>query len=230
MNEAITATRTQLARQIQHWGLATTRLGNFDYLASPNAWNGLERYLGTSIKKTLKLAVSRLQLQIGKLRAALKNVRTEAELKRVQRQLVAFRKDYLRTEVTLDFYADAIIVRSNPRLEPLLRACDSLAYKSLKSVLDQLNKPTPLVLTYVDKGLGASILKAGLRLWDQSILSPVAAIKIVNHNLYRPTALIHETGEGWLVLETVQPEGKKPVSADDWQRGARLDAGTVLGS
>lgn len=38
------------------------------------------------------------------------------------------------------------------------------------------------------------------------------------------------TGEGWLVLETVQPEGKKPVSAADWQRGARLDAGTVLGS
>jgi len=38
------------------------------------------------------------------------------------------------------------------------------------------------------------------------------------------------TGEGWLVLRTVQPEGKKPVAADDWQRGARLDSDTRLGT
>lgn len=38
------------------------------------------------------------------------------------------------------------------------------------------------------------------------------------------------TGDGWLVLETVQPEGKKPVPALDWQRGARIDASTVLGT
>jgi len=37
------------------------------------------------------------------------------------------------------------------------------------------------------------------------------------------------TGQGWLTLETVQPEGKKPVSARDWRRGARIDADTVLG-
>ncbi|NJK84582.1 MAG: hypothetical protein HC912_13145 [Saprospiraceae bacterium] len=40
---------------------------------------------------------------------------------------------------------------------------------------------------------GASILKAGLRLWDDSI-SPVAVIKIAQHNLFRPTSAIHETG------------------------------------
>jgi methionyl-tRNA formyltransferase len=38
------------------------------------------------------------------------------------------------------------------------------------------------------------------------------------------------TGQGWLVLETVQPEGKKPVAADDWRRGARIDPTTVLGA
>jgi len=38
------------------------------------------------------------------------------------------------------------------------------------------------------------------------------------------------TGSGWLVLDTVQPSGKKPVSAADWQRGARLDDPTVLGT
>lgn len=194
MNESAVATRTQLARQIDHWGLATSRLGDFANLASPSAWNGLEIYLGASIKQTLKSAVLRLQVQVERLRTTLGRVQNQAKLKQLQHQLVAFRKDYLRTETTLDFYADAIIIRSNPKLEPLLRACDTLAYESLKSVLDQLDKKTPLVLTYVDKGLGASILKAGLRLWDPSIQSPVAAIKIVNHNLYRPTALIHETG------------------------------------
>ena len=41
--------------------------------------------------------------------------------------------------------------------------------------------------------MGASILKAGLRLWDGNV-SAVAAIKVTQHNLYRPTAIIHETG------------------------------------
>mgnify|MGYP006993421107 CR=1 FL=1 len=36
----------------------------------------------------------------------------------------------------------------------------------MAQLLDQLGKSTPVVLTYIDKGLGASILKAGLRLWD----------------------------------------------------------------
>jgi len=194
MNESIVTARAHLSRQIEHWSLATTRLGDFNNLASPSAWNGLERYLGATIKDTLKLAVVRLQFQVGELRSSLRRAEDDAELKHIQRRLVVFRKAYLRAEITLDFYADAIIIRSNPRLEPLLRACDCLAYKSLKLVLDQLNKKTPLVLTYIDKGLGASILKAGLRLWDQNVQNPAAVIKIVNHNLYRPTALIHETG------------------------------------
>jgi hypothetical protein len=62
------------------------------------------------------------------------------------------------------------------------------------AALDQLGRTTPPVLTYIDKGLGASILKAGLRLWDGSTENPAAVIKIVRHNLYRPTSLIHEAG------------------------------------
>jgi hypothetical protein len=60
-------------------------------------------------------------------------------------------------------------------------------------VLDQLGKPTPVTLTYLATGMGAAMLKVGLRLWDGS-KSPVASIKITRHNLHRPTALIHETG------------------------------------
>jgi len=37
------------------------------------------------------------------------------------------------------------------------------------------------------------------------------------------------TGDGWLVLDAVQPEGKKAVAAADWRRGARIDADTRLG-
>jgi hypothetical protein len=63
----------------------------------------------------------------------------------------------------------------------------------MQELLKALGKDAPPVLTYVDKGVGASILKAGLRLWDGNI-SAVAAVKITQHNLFRPTAIIHETG------------------------------------
>jgi hypothetical protein len=76
----------------------------------------------------------------------------------------------------------------------LLRACDILAHRSMSALLDQLGHTTPVTLTYVDKGLGASILKAGLRLWDGGAENPADAIKIVRHNLLRPTAMIHEAG------------------------------------
>ena len=71
----------------------------------------------------------------------------------------------------------------------------------------------PRVLVYQDKGTGASILRAGVRLWAPGAIMPVAAIKIVRHNLYRPTSLFHETGHqvahltGWtdVACETRSP-------------------------
>lgn len=38
------------------------------------------------------------------------------------------------------------------------------------------------------------------------------------------------TGKGWLILEVVQPEGKKATDAGDWIRGARLDPDELLGT
>jgi hypothetical protein len=150
-----------------------------------------------------------------------------AALAEVRRKLLAFRRQYLRTETTLDFFADAITVRTNSQLAGLLRACDTLAYRSMSQLLDQLGKTTPVVLTYLDKGLGASILKAGLRLWDGGEVSPVAAIKIVRHNLLRPTALIHEAGHqvahiaGWTheLAATFQSaiSGTSSELADIWR-------------
>jgi hypothetical protein len=63
----------------------------------------------------------------------------------------------------------------------------------MRELLQPLGKPVPYVLTYIEKGIGASILKAGLRLWDGNV-SHIAATKITQHNLFRPTAIIHEAG------------------------------------
>lgn len=184
----------QLEREVAHWNMAASRLGDIESLASAEAWEGLEHYVGAALRRNLSGAVQRLRRQSGELRRKLEAARTPEEFEGVRSRLVAFRRSYLRTETTLDFYADAVNTRTNPRISALLRGCDTLARRSMSAVLDPLGKPVPHVLTYLDKGLGASILKAGLRLWDGGTLNPAAAIKVVRHNLYRPTSLIHEAG------------------------------------
>ena len=189
-----TLDRSELSRQVAHWSMAAYRLQKLEDLASPDAWDGLETYLGVTVRKTLERTAERLERRAAALRAALAGARTRTDLEGVGRQLIAFRRHYLRTETTLDFYADAINTRTNPKIAALLRACDALAYRSMAQALEPLNKPVPVVLTSLDKGLGARILKAGLRLWDGGTVSPAAAISIVRHNLLRPTSLIHEAG------------------------------------
>ncbi len=226
MIDADEATRIQIARQVSHWTMAASRLGKLEDLASPRAWEGLERYVGLVLRQNLTEAVNHLQQEATALGAQWHEAKTDEELKQVRRQLVTFRRQYLRTETLLDFYADALNTRTNPDIAALLRACDVLARRSMAQVLDHLGKMTPPVLTYIDKGLGASILKAGLRLWDGSTESLVAAIKIVRHNLYRPTALIHESGHqfahiiGWneelaAALQRELPRDSREV-ADVW--------------
>ena len=128
------------------------------------------------------------------LTAELRAATTAEQLEQLRRRILRFRTRYLQVETALDFYWHAINSRTTPRLAALLRSCDILATRSMEDVLVPLRRDVPPVLTYVDKGLGASILRAGLRLWDGGSLSPAAAIKVTRQNLYRPTALIHETG------------------------------------
>jgi hypothetical protein len=183
----------QMERQVAHWVSAAQRLA-LDDLASRDAWGHLEQYLGISLRKHLTGVLERLHGEAAALEALQRAARSRAAQVEVHRKLVAFRHQYMRTETTLDFFADALSTRTNPRMGALLRACDSLAHRSMAQLLDQLDKTTPVALTYVEKGLGASILKAGLRLWDGGEACPVAAIKVTRHNLLRPTALIHEAG------------------------------------
>lgn len=187
------ATAAQTERQVAHWVSAALHL-DLEDLASPEAWACLEQYLGLSLRRHLAGVIQRLHDDARVLAAAQRAAHSRIARTQVQRQLIAFRHQYLRAETTLDFFADAINTRTSARIAALLRACDSLAQRSMAQLLDQLGHTTPPALTYIDRGLGASILKAGLRLWDGGRASPVAAIKITRHNLLRPTALIHEAG------------------------------------
>lgn len=186
--------RRNLARQIDHWTSAAARLSRLDDLAGPDAWERLEQYLGLSLRRHLAGVVDRVVRRGELVRASVTSADNAREVAALRRQLLAFRRDYLRAETTLEFYADAINTRTNAVQGALLRACDTLAYRSMAAILEPIGYETPVALTYIDKGLGASILKAGLRLWDRGAPSPAAAIKLVRHNLDRPTSLVHEAG------------------------------------
>jgi hypothetical protein len=192
LNE-IDAVRAQVQRQVLHWTLAASRLV-LDDLAAGSAWNHLERYLGIAVRTHLQGVIDRLAADARALVAEQDAAFSTEALADVSRRLLVFQQRYLRAETTLDFFADAINVRTNPEVSALLRACDTLAHRSMATLLDAVNKPVPVALTYIDKGRGASILKAGLRLWDGGAVCPVAVIKVTRHNLLRPTALVHEAG------------------------------------
>lgn len=179
-----------LQAQLAHWQLSIDRIGELDDIASKQGWLDLESSAGTTLRSVMASAVNRLKHRATAISAEIRrDATTEARA-----ALQALRRDYLRTEVTLDFFADAINTRTSGKIRALLAAADLIATKSMVAVLPPLEHAVPPVLTYLDKGLGASILKAGLRLWDQNSINPVAAIKIARHNLLRPTALLHETG------------------------------------
>lgn len=191
----LVAVRSQVARQVGHWRGAVIALDNLDNFASPDAWCRLERNLGQSLRANLRGAVDRLARDGDVLVAELRAADTADELELLRRHVVRFRRQFLRVETALEFYGGAVNDRSSQRLGALLAACDILAVRTLDSILTPLGKPVPPVLTYVDKGLGASILRAGLRLWDGQTLSVAAAIKLTRHNLNgRPTSLLHEAG------------------------------------
>lgn len=184
----------ELGRQVAHWRAATVGLRDLSGFASSAAWAMLERYLGQALRGRLQDAVVVLERQADVLAAELRAATTPTERERLRIHIIEFRRRYERTETALDFFGDAVNTRTNPRIGAILAACDLLAVQSMRVVLDPLQIRVPPVLSYVDKGMGASILRAGLRLWDGTTISPVAAVRIARHNLYRPTALIHETG------------------------------------
>jgi hypothetical protein len=190
-----TVIRVQVARQVAHWRAAVVALDDLENFASAAAWASLEQYLGTSLQGNLRGAVERLRRESDVLAAQLRAAETADELERVRRNVVRFRRRFLAVEKGVEFYGDCVASRASPKLGALLTACDILAQRSLEQVLTPLGKKVPPVLSWVSSGIGASVLRSGLRLWDGRTLSVAAAIKLTRHNLNgRPTALLHEAG------------------------------------
>jgi hypothetical protein len=210
-----------VARQVAHWRAAATELGDFDALAPAAAWRELEGYLELTIRHELTAAVDRLRRDGEVLDARLRAARSVAHLLSLRRDVVGYRGEIGRVETVLAFFAEAVKSRTTPKLAAILRGCDVLAGMSMDAVLRPLGRRTPPVLTYIDKGLGASIMRAGLRLWDPESINPVAAIKLTRHGLGRPTALIHESGHqvaaivGWNgELAQLLERGMAPAGAE----------------
>ncbi|WP_405957266.1 hypothetical protein [Streptomyces phaeochromogenes] len=227
----------QLAAELRHWRRAAHELTDLDMVAAPQAWAGLESYLGTSVRAGLIRSARAVATRADQLAAQLPGTTAQDDLARLRDRVLSLRQSYVRAETVLDFFGDAVATRTNPRLAELLRGLDLLAVDAMDRILGPLGIPVPPVLVYLDKGLGASILRAGIRLWDAS-LSPAAAIKITRHNLLRPTAVLHEVGHqvahltNWTdelataLNEVLAPTS--PVAAEAWHGWASEVAADVV--
>src|SRR5204863_8420342 len=138
----------------------------------------LEGYLEITVRKEIAAAVDRLGRDGDVLVVRLRAARSMADLTAVRRDVVRYRAAVGRVETVLEFFGEAVKSRTTPKLAAILRGCDVLAVMSMDAVLRPLGRRAPPVLTYIDKGLGASIMRAGLRLWDPESINPVAAIKL----------------------------------------------------
>jgi hypothetical protein len=228
--------RATLEAELRHWTAAVRALAELDAFASPAAWAQLESYVGQSIRSSLAGTVSRLSGQADRVALELAAATNAGQLARARRGLLALRRRYVQVETVVAFFADAVATRSSSRLGATLRGLDALAVDSMEQVLRPLGIAVPPVLTYLDKGLGASILRSGARLWDAS-LSPVAAIKVTHHNLTQPTSLVHETGHqvahltGWdtelaaAMHDLLAP--RAPEAAERWRDWASEVAADV---
>jgi hypothetical protein len=194
MTDIDAAVLAQLMRQIAHFSDAAVRLGDLSSVASPTGWQSLERQLGAAIRAVLEQGIARLARRANALRAQALAAENASELRAVRTTLLAFRRDYLAFEAVVEFFGDAINTRTSADIGAQLRALDFIAQRSIQEVLTPLGRRAPPVLTYLRKGIGASILSEGLKLWDNRSRSPVAAIKVVRHNLVRPTSILHEAG------------------------------------
>ena len=183
--------RRQLGAEIAHWRHAVGALADIDALSSAVAWAGLEEYLRTGLRARLRSVVAGLELEGAQLQTAFN---ADGDTRELRGRLLRLRDRYVQAETVLDFFGDAVATRADPSAAALLRGLDTVAGDSIEVVLRPLGIETPPVLVYFDKGLGASILRAGVRLWDRANPSPVAAIKMTRHNSGHPTALLHETG------------------------------------
>jgi hypothetical protein len=184
-----------LERQVAHWLAAAKTFRDAEEFASLEAWRAVEADVGAPIRRRLHEAVEDL-IATGEssMRLVAAARQDPVGLREAATAVQRFRRRYMAIDTTLDFFGDAVNSRTSPSLRAALRTLDRLAVASMRPPLERVGKPVPSALVYADKGSGASILKVDTAMWAAGLRNPVAAIKIVRHNLYRPTSLFHETG------------------------------------
>lgn len=184
-----------LKRQLAHWLAAARTFRDAEEFASLEAWRSVERDTGAPLRKQMNVIVEELIAMGEAAGRLLDEAANDAQrLPAAAAAVLLFRRRYVQVDTTIDFLGDAVNSRTSAVLRAALSNLDDLAVASMTPALERAGKPIPRVLTYQDKGTGASILRAGVRLWAPGAVMPVAAIKVVRHNLYRPTSLFHETG------------------------------------
>lgn len=209
----------QLRAEVTHWRLAADALADLEVVASPAAWAALEQYLHHRVRARLGEVVTALRTEA---RMVERMLEADAPTDEVRRALLRLRARYLRAETLIDFFGDAVNSRASTKLAELLRGYDIVASESMEAALAPLGIAGPPALVYHDKGLGASILRAGIRLWDRSHPSPVAAIKLTRHNLTFPTALLHESGHQVNALSGYNDELRHHLHAALTRRSERI--------
>lgn len=186
---------SDLERQLAHWLASARTFRDAEEFASIEAWRSVEADIGAPLRSEIHRIVEELVALGEETQRSIAEAAGDPEaLRRAAIGVQRFRRRYIQVDTTLDFLGDAINSRTGPLLRTALSTLDALASASMEKVLTLAGKPVPRVLVYQDKGTGASILRAGVRLWTPGSVMPVAAIKIVRHNLYRPTSLFHEAG------------------------------------
>src|SRR2546427_8504421 len=100
--------RTVLGDEVRHWRGAAHALGDLEMVAAPAAWAALESYLERAIRSRLRGAAAAVAADADRLTSALAAAAGSADLAAVRTGLLRLRRDYLRAETVIEFFADAV--------------------------------------------------------------------------------------------------------------------------
>ena len=188
--------------ELAHWRGAIAALADLDTVAAPAAWAMLEAYLRLRVRERLEPSVAELAAR-GPGDRGVRSRRASPSTGSGS-GCSACGGATSRSRPSSTSTATPSTPARTPRSAPCSAASTRSRCDSMEVVLRPLGIAVPPALVYVDKGMGAAILRAGVRLWGPGGPSPVAAIKLTRHNLGHPTRCCHETGHqvaaqtGWV--------------------------------
>ena len=148
----------QTINEITHWRLAAEALADLDDLAPAAAWAGLEAYLRLQVRERLAGVVSSVVQEAVALQRLAGSGAREDDLRG---GLLALRSRYLRGRDRPRLLRRRRDARTNPAPGALLRGLRHARRRLDDCHARPLGIQAPPALVYVDKGLGASILRAG---------------------------------------------------------------------